>query len=160
MEPTHEEVLALLNSSNFLACDLPDWSLVNEKQHQSYELRFGLLDKTLSRTKFCAELLVQISPETHKKLYKFTLQKIEFKGYTRFYQLEIRWFQNIKTIKSNKHFIPHEHIGRSPEGRMPGDISWLDWSFNEALAYFLKRTKISVDVPPDDPEVFVLKAQK
>ena len=160
MEPTHAEVVQLLSNSRFTANDLPDWSSIAENQNTSHELLFGLMDESLSTVKYRVELIIQVSSITHKKIYKFTLYRVEFKSYTRIYQLEIRWFKNLKTIKSNKHFLPHEHIGRSPEGRIQGDESWLRWDFHQALEYFLKQTNITLDLMPDNPEVFVLKAQK
>lgn len=157
-EPTYEEVSNFLSSNSFCADDLPEWQHVLDKSNYSYELQFGLLDSSLSRVKYCVELLVQISPETHKKLYKFTLHKKEFKSYTRIYQLEIRWFKKRDFVKNNPHFMPHEHIGRSPEGRYMGDESWLNWDFHKALNHFLTKTNITLYNLPEDPEVFKLKA--
>ncbi|MDK7178813.1 hypothetical protein QP445_15465, partial [Micrococcus luteus] len=87
-------------------------------------------------TKFIVELLIQYSPKTKKRLFKFTLLKVEYKnkGTTRYYQLETKSFKNIK--KSFGHNLPHEHIGRNPEGRVNGSLDWLDWDFEQAFSHF------------------------
>ena len=154
--PPYEEVLKFLSTQKFYAEDLPDWSFSNDAS-ETYELSFGLLDKhSLERTKFIVELLIQYSPKTKKRLFKFTLLKVEYKnkGTTRYYQLETKSFKNIK--KSFGHNLPHEHIGRNPEGRVNGSLDWLDWDFEQAFSHFCSRVRIDFDKRPRAPETFEL----
>lgn len=157
-EPSHSEVLNFLKSESFFVEDLPEWqTVVASNSTITAKLTFGLLDSSMSRTKFFVELMIQTSSITQKRILKFSLFKGEFKSTIRYYQLEVKKFKKLSQI--DKHGMPHEHIGKSPEGRIIGSINWLKWNFDDALKHFLSRVSITfLNETPSDPENFYLKA--
>ena len=155
--PPYEEVLDFLSTNRFVVQGLPEWK-ISKNAPDTYEMSFGLLDdKTLERSKFIVDLYIQYSPKTNKRIFKFTLLKVEYRGRggSRYYQLDIKRFDKIN--KNIGHSLPHEHIGRNPEGRIEGSIDWLDWDFTESFDYFCSRVNIDFDEKPSDPEKFILK---
>ncbi|MCE3607639.1 hypothetical protein LXA47_29130 [Massilia sp. P8910] len=112
----------------------------------------GVMKEDGSSAMLIVELLYTRTHKTKKIEYRFTVFRRQIWGNDPVYQLHIR--QSADSMK-HLHSHPHEHIGNRREA---GDASWMDWGYDEVLAFFCKRTNITFRPPPCHPEHFALKS--
>lgn len=127
-----------------------DW-LPAKSQIETFEMTCGLLDEDGAHTRLHVELAYRRSAKTGLKRFKFSVFLRQRYGIERVYQLDV--LQSKKAIR-DKHSMPHEHFG---DRRTNGTESWQNWTFEEILGHFQKRTNIIFRPPPSHPEHFELR---
>lgn len=143
-----EEVLGILENAEFYIFDELEWRTRFFGNHQiEHTIEHGLVDQRGRRTEFYMSIQIKINFAMKTKTSLFSLMKDNI-GTSRIYQLDIRRLKTIKKTLADAHLMPHEHIGE----RQNGDLSWLEWSFEECLALFLQRCKITLCHEINDPE--------
>jgi hypothetical protein len=142
------EATALL-SAPLLCVDAPDWMPIRV-QPGTTQLGADVLDEHGTGVQMYLELTYRHSQKTNITIYMFTLFKRYSYGKERIYQLEVT--QTPKRIK-DMHKISHEHMG---DRRTVGDASWASWGYDEVMAHFCARTRISFRPTPAHPEHFQL----
>ena len=133
--------------------DIEDWHS-DKMQPDTWQRSGGLLDASGMSVRMVVKLAYRRSQKTGWTVYVFSVFLQHPGRLERVYQLDVR--QHKKPI-SDLHLRPHEHFGNQ---RNEGDPSWGKWSFQEVLAYFMKRTGVEFNPPVASPEEFELKGQK
>lgn len=137
-----------------LACvDSPGWQLV-KMQPGSCFIEVGVLDQKGMNVRLLVQLIFRESPTTHRTTYKFSVFKRQVYGSERVYQLSVEQWP---TPIPDAHKHAHEHFG---DQRTMIPESWDNWTYEDVLAYFCKRTNISFTPPIPHPKHFALSGGK
>lgn len=114
-----------------------------------YEAGAGLLDAQGRPRGLYTELRVTRGHKTQLHAFNFSVFRTTVHGTERVYQLTLVKYP---ALPSNQHAWPHEHVGSAridhPE--------WLAWEYDDVLAHFCARTRITFEPPPEDPNQFKL----
>ncbi len=144
-----EEARALLAGA-MICQESPAWAPIKPVRG-TVEIICGLVDEVGIGHGLYVHLVFRRSPSTSLPRYKFSVFRTTSSGPERVYQLDV---EQMKSKPKNAHSMAHEHFGNT---RMVGDVSWLNWSFEEVLARFCVSTKISFTPNLNHPELFELK---
>lgn len=133
--------------------DIQDW-YSDKVQPDTWQCSGGLLNADGMNVRMVVKLAYRYSHKTGWTVYVFSIFAQHPGRLERVYQLDIR--KRKKPI-ADLHTRPHEHFGNQ---RNMGDRAWEDWSFRDALAYFMLRTGVQFSPPVTSPEEFELKRYK
>lgn len=154
LNDTPEDEARSLLASPHICEDPKDWEPDNETTW-AQSITCGALTNTGESAGLVVQVMYGNSITTGKTIYQFSVWRRQIYGrkpyHERVYQLTIKKF---KRRISDKHLLPHEHIGTY---RSPGNTQWLDWTFSDAMTYFIKQTNIAFNPEIDNPEIFRLR---